>query len=273
MLLGLGVATFFRCILSEEDLFAWGWRIPFIAGLFIGLVGVYIRSHLSESPIYKAAKAEGLLSRTPLRETLTKYRREALMAMVIYINVTAPFYIATVFIKNYMDTLGYKSNQSSVVCTLILITMTAVFPVSAHLSDKIGRKPVLIGGIVALMLSAYPVFVALQSMDYILVILSQMLFAAIIGVYMGPVPTILVELFPTRVRFTGIAISYNMSAAIFGGTAPMVGAALYKITGDELALAYYLTALAVFGLGALYFYYKETYKYDLLADVNDKRIL
>jgi MHS family proline/betaine transporter-like MFS transporter len=87
------------------------------------------------------------------------------------------------------------------------------------------------------------------------------------------VPTILVELFPTRVRFTGIAISYNMSAAIFGGTAPMVGAALYKITGDELALAYYLTALAVFGLGALYFYYKETYKYDLLADVNDKRIL
>lgn len=270
MLLGLGVATLFRYMLSEEDLMAWGWRIPFIAGLFIGLVGLYIRSHLAESPIYKAAKAEGLLSRTPLRETLTKYRGEVLMAIVVYINVTAPFYATTVFIKNYMDTLGYESTQSSIVCTLILVTMTLVFPISAHLSDRIGRKPLLIGGTIALTLTTYPIFLALQSMDYTAAILSQILFAVIIGVYMGPVPTILVELFPTRVRFTGIAISYNVSAALFGGTAPMVGALLYKLTGDEMALAYYLTALAVFGLVILCFY-KETYKYNLSDDIYDIR--
>ena len=124
----------------------------------------------------------------------------------------------------------------------------------------------MIGGIISLILTMYPVFLALKSMDYTLVILSQMLFAALIGVYMGPVPTILVELFPTKVRFTGIAISYNVSAALFGGTAPMVGALLYKLTGDQLALSYYLTALAVIGLGILCFY-KETYRTNLSDDI------
>ncbi|PCJ29519.1 MAG: MFS transporter [Rickettsiales bacterium] len=267
MLLGLIVANVFTYVLSEEDLLSWGWRVPFVAGLFIGLVGLYIRSHLSESPIYKAAKAQGALSRTPLRETLTKYWREVLIAITIYINVTAPFYTTTVFIKNYMQTLGYANEQGSLVCALILITLIITFPISAHISDKIGRKPVIVWASVALVIMIYPIFLALHSMNYVIAILSQVLFAAIVGVYMGPVPTLLVELFPTRVRFTGVAISYNLSAAIFGGTAPMVGAALYQFTGEQISLAYYLTGLAFFCLCTLYFY-KETYRNDLAGDYN-----
>jgi MHS family proline/betaine transporter-like MFS transporter len=266
MLFGLAVASLFRYFLSEEELLSWGWRIPFIAGLFIGLIGLYIRSHLSESPLYKLAKAEGALSRTPLRETLQKYWREVLMAIMLYINVTAPFYTATVFVKSYMESLGYSQNQSSMTCTVILLTMIIAFPISAHISDKIGRKPLLIFGSLALIVSVYPIFLSLNSMNYTLAILSQILFSIIIGIYMGPVPTILVELFPTRVRFTGIAISYNLSAAIFGGTAPMVGALLHKITGNDLSLAYYLITLSIFCLGALCFY-KETYKRNLTNNI------
>ena len=266
MLLGVGVANLFKFMLSEEDLVSWGWRIPFIAGLFIGLVGLYIRMHLSESPIYKAAKAKGFLSRTPLKDTILVYWRELLMAIAVYINVTAPFYTTTVYIKLYMDKLGYGQHQSSMITSIILITMTAVFPISAYISDKIGRKPVIVGASVALILTIYPIFLALCSMDYTLAILSQILFSAILGIYMGPVPTILVELFPTRVRFTGVAVSYNLSAAIFGGTVPMIGTALYQFTGNELALSYYLTALAMICLATLYFY-KETYKYNLTADI------
>jgi MHS family proline/betaine transporter-like MFS transporter len=103
-------------------------------------------------------------------------------------------------------------------------------------------------------------------MNYTLAILSQMLFAAIVGSYMGPIPTLLVELFPTRVRFTGVAISYNLSVAIFGGTIPMVGAALYQFTGEQITFAYYLTALAAISCFSLCFY-KETYKYNLAADI------
>ena len=147
-----------------------------------------------------------------------------------------------------------------------LITMSIMFPISAYISDKIGRKPIIVWSSVALVISIYPIFLALHTMNYTLAILSQIVFSAIVGVYMGPVPTLLVELFPTRVRFTGVAISYNLSAAIFGGTAPIAGAALYKITGEQISLAYYLTGLAVFCLGTLYFY-KETYRNNLSDDI------
>jgi MHS family proline/betaine transporter-like MFS transporter len=266
MLMGVGVANLFTWSMSEQDLLDWGWRIPFILGLLIGFVGLYIRLHLGESPIYKAAKEGGFLSSTPLRETLQKHWGKVLMAIAVYINVTAPFYTTTVFTKYYMQSLGYSEHQGSVACAVILVSMSIMFPISAYVSDRIGRKPVIIFASVLLILFMYPIFVALSSMNYTIAILSQIAFAAIVGIYMGPVPTLLVELFPTRVRFTGVALSYNLSAAIFGGTAPMVGAALYKYTGDQLALAYYLTGLAVFCLIIILFY-KETYKNDLSADM------
>ena len=266
MLLGLLVAQGFTYFLSTEDLTAWGWRIPFVAGLFIGLVGLYIRSHLAESPIYKAAKANGSLSRTPLKETLVVYWREVLLATAVYINVTAPFYTTTVFIKSYMETLGYDKKYATITCGLILVSMSIVLPISAYISDKVGRKPVIVWSSVVLAVSIYPIFLALHSMDFTIALISQIVFASVVGAYMGPIPTLLVELFPTRVRFTGVALSYNLSAAIFGGTAPMVGAALYKATGHQIALAYYLTALSLFGLCMLYFY-KETFKNNLTDDI------
>ncbi len=262
MLMGVGVANAFSYVLSEEDLLSWGWRVPFIFGLVIGLVGLYIRSHLAESPIYKAAKEAGYLSRTPLRETFTKHWRQLLLAIAIYINVTAPFYTTTVFMEHIVHKLGYTREQGSIVCAVILVTMTIIFPISAYISDRIGRKPVIITGSILLILGIYPIFIALASMNYVYAILSQILFAAIIGIYMGPVPTLLVELFPTRVRFTAVAISYNLSAAIFGGTIPMIGATFYKATGTNFALAYYLTGLAIFCLCVIFFY-KETYKNNL----------
>jgi len=266
MLLGLGVANFFAYILSEEDLLSWGWRIPFIAGLFIGLVGVYIRSHLSESPIYKAAKARGALSKAPLRETFSEYWRELLLAIAVYINVAAPFHTSTVFIKNYVQNLGYSQSHVSLLCTVILVTLIIVFPISAYISDKIGRKPVIVASSLALIIFTYPIFLSLHSMNYSLSVISIIAFASIVGTYMGPVPTLLVELFPTRIRFTAVALSYNLSAAIFGGTAPMVGATLHKVTGSQISLAYYLVFLAACCLCTLFFY-KETYKYNLADDI------
>lgn len=266
IILGMIVAQSFVYFLSEEDLWSWGWRVPFIFGLVIGLIGLYIRTHLSESPIYKMAKAKGLLSKTPLRETIVKYWREVLISIALYINVCVPFYTTTVYVKTYMKNLGYDSSNNSIICALILISMTIALPISAYISDRIGRKPVIVWSSIVLLVSAYPVFMALHSMNFTYAVISQVLFAAIIGFYMGPIPTIFVELFPTRVRFTGVAISYNISVAIFGGTTPMVGAALYKITGMQISFAYYFMTLVAFCLLTLYFY-KETYKNNLTADI------
>lgn len=262
MLLGLATANAFSYFMPNEQLVAWGWRIPFIAGLFIGAIGLYIRSHLSESPLYKSAKESGSLSKYPLKETLTRYWLQLIIAIGVYITVTAPFYTATVFIENFMKTLGYSSKQSSLVGSLILVTLIIVLPISAAISDRIGRKPILITSSLALVVLAYPIFKALGSMNYPVALISQLLFAVIIACYMGPVPTLLVEIFPTRVRFTGVALSYNLSAAIFGGSAPMVGMMIMKFTGDKYGMSYYLMTLAVVSLIILRFY-QETYRKNL----------
>ena len=162
MLLGLGTAAGFSYFMSADMLFEWGWRITFIAGLFISSVGLYIRKNLVESPIYKKAKGTGRLARFPLRETLTKYPKELIIALGLYITVTAPFYTSTVFIGNFMQTLGYTNQQSTIVSSIILIVMMIVFPISAYVSDKVGRRPVLIWGIILLILSVYPIFVVLE---------------------------------------------------------------------------------------------------------------
>jgi MHS family proline/betaine transporter-like MFS transporter len=265
MLLGLVTASGFTYFMDQHSLTEWGWRIPFVAGLFIGTIGLYIRKNLSESPLYKQAKEAGRLSKFPLKETFVKYRYELLVAIGLYITVTAPFYTATVFIVNFMKMLGYNQLQSSVVSSVILITMIIVLPISAIISDKIGRRPVLITGIVALILLAYPIFLGLSSMNFTVAIISQIIFAAINAIYMGPIPTVLVEMFPTSVRFTGIALSYNLAAAIFGGSAPVVGMMLAKYTGDNNAIAYYLIGLALLSLFVLKFY-RETYRKDLADD-------
>lgn len=265
MLLGLATASGFRYFMSPDTLNDWGWRIPFVAGLFIGFIGLYIRKNLTESPIYKKAKETGNLSRSPFYETLTKYWLQLLIATGLYVTVTAPFYTATVFIGNFMKTLGYSQQQISIMGCVILITMMIIFPISAAISDKIGRKPVLITGILLMIILIYPVFLGLGSMSFPIAVLSQIIFSGIIAIYMGPIPTVLVEIFPTSVRFTGVALSYNLAAAIFGGSAPMIGMMLTKHTGDQYAISYYLIALALLSSITLKLY-KETYRKDLAGN-------
>lgn len=259
MLFGVATAQAFYHLMPEDYLVDWGWRIPFIAGFFIGVIGLYIRKNLSESPIYKAAKETGNLSERPFREALAKNWSQILIAMGIYATVTAPFYTATVYIKTFMQDLGYSQNQASLTSAVILITMCIVLPIAAAISDVYGRRPLLIIGTWAMIILAYPIFVALGSMNFVAALISQIVFAAINAIYMGCVPTVLVELFPTRVRFTGVALSYNISAAVFGGFATAIGLLLNKMTGDKYAISYYLIILAFATLITLRFY-KETYR-------------
>ncbi|MGV2432022.1 MAG UNVERIFIED_CONTAM: MFS transporter [Rickettsiaceae bacterium] len=248
MLLGTLTAGFMSWVMTPEALFNWGWRIPFVAGLFIGLVGLYIRMNLSESPLYKAARANKELSNAPLSE-LVKYNwPQLLMAVAIYITVTAPFYTSTVYIETFMNKLGYTNTESAVVGSLILITMIIVFPLSAKLSDRIGRRPILLSGCILIAIVSYPMIAVLGELDFISAVVSQIVFAACVAFYMGPVPAVLVESFPTKVRFTGVALSYNLSAAIFGGTAPMVAMILERWTSNKFAIGYYLIILALFTL-------------------------
>lgn len=254
MLFGTCVAHFTQYYFSEAELIEYGWRIPFISGLFIGMIGLYIRSHLAESPVYYAAKKNGNLSPFPVKELMLGHYKELLLAILIYITVTAPFYTATVYITKFMETVGYSAHLAGIAGTLILITMIIILPISALMSDYVGRKPIMVSGALAIMVLTPALLGLLDHSDDTLALASVICFAALSAYYMGPIPTVLVEMFPTRVRFTGVALSYNISAALFGGTAPMVAVKLKEITGNPYALTYYLSALALVTLISLIFY-------------------
>ena len=257
MMFGLAVATVLTNTLNEKSLWDWGWRVPFVSGILIGVIGMYIRIKLEESPIYLQAKSNGNLSSAPITEAIFFYWRKILLSIGLYINVTAQFYAVTILMPNYMISIGYSSYQSNFSCSIALITMMLSFPISAYIADKIGRKPVIKISCVLLTILIYPTFLVINTMNYLFAAIAQVILSVVVAMHMAPVPALLSELFPTRIRLTGIALSSNLSAAIFGGTVPMVGEILYQLTNSNLSISYYLTALAVAGVLIISFY-RET---------------
>ncbi len=264
MIFGSATAYLMHSLIPPEILKAWAWRLPFVLGLGIGIVGFYIRRNLSESPIYVEAKTKGQMATAPIMETIKNNWRELLISMGIYITVTAPFYTLTVYVESFLHkTLGYPATQSTIVNTIGLFVMIIVMPIAAKITDHIGRKPVIAFSSLMLTLAIYPIFKAFGTGDFKLAILAQCGFAFILACYMGPIPTVLVEMFSTRARLTGVSLSYNISAAIFGGTAPMTAIILQQITGNKYAMSIYLAFLTAFSFWVIIEYFKESYQKSL----------
>lgn len=259
-MLGSVVANVFSSM-PEADFTRWGWRVPFLFGIVIGFVGFYIRSQCEESPTYEAAKQDGYLSDSPVKEAFKGHWREMLEAFAIYMTVTMPFYLVAIYFISFNELqLGLEKSESLSVNTINLLFMLVAFPFSAMLSDRIGRKKVLMVVAVLMCLSILPIFTAFEPGNYTQIVMLQGFFALLVGCYLGPVPALLVELFPTSVRYTGMAIPYNLTAAMFGGTTPMVCVWLIEKTGDTVAIAYYVMICCIASLIALAFYKDRTFE-------------
>lgn len=253
----LGSVVFFlvKLPLTEVQFESWGWRIPFILGMGIGFIGFYIRDHCAESPRYEEAKAQGALSKNPIRDAITQEWRHILQGIGIYITVTMPFYLLSAYFITFTEySLGRSKEEALLLNTLNMAILLVLTPFSAWLSDRFGRRRVLGLTAAAFFLFTYPVFSLFMMADFGHIMLAQVLFALMVGMYIGPVPALLVEIFPTRVRYTGMSMSYNVSAALFGGTAPVACQWLVMSTGDNYSIAYYVMLCAAVSLVSLYFY-------------------
>ena len=248
-ILATGFGAAMTGLLSQDQLEAWGWRLPFFAGLLIGPVGYYIRRHLDETSEFKSSD----ISHSPLRETFTDSRKMLAIALGAVILCTVAMY-TILFMPIYATRQLGLSASGSYLATLITGAIQLVLlPVFGAWSDKVGRTPVAIVSAVILTLAAYPLFVWLASSPTLqTLIIVQAVMGVLMAGYMGSLPAFMSELFPTRLRTTGLSISYAFGVALFGGFAPFINAWLIQITGSNVAPSFYLTSAGIVSLVAMF---------------------
>ncbi|MBA4494324.1 MFS transporter [Paenactinomyces guangxiensis] len=260
LLVGSVVATVFTTIFSPQELSAWGWRIPFLLGIIVGIVGLYLRMRIDETPKYKEIAKDTKVSKKPLLDTLKNHPKEILIAIGFTIHWTVSYYLLLTYMPTYISKVVNLPMSLSLLSNVIVITFfISLVPVMGWLSDRLGRKPVLISSTIGFALLSYPLFSLIEHSSFVIILLSQMLLAIFEAAYSGPGPAAIAEVFPTKIRASALSVGYNISVAAFGGTAPFIATYLISATGDNTSPTYYVIACAVISMLVL-FGIKETYK-------------
>lgn len=235
-----------HAVLTSEQMLSWGWRVPFLIAAPVGLIGLYLRLKLSDTPEFEELKASGNVSESPVREALTVNRRQVLQV----IGCGAFQYTAYFFVFVYMETYtqsqlglsGRAASMSTVVCLVAASIMIFVF---ASISDRVGRKPLLYAASVTCVVVTFPVFLLMNMGSLAMVIAGHAILGVTLAMFMAASGAALVEMFPTRVRYAGFSIGFNIAGAIFGGSAAYVATLLISLTGSPLSPSLLIIVTAV----------------------------
>src|SRR5262249_1938292 len=199
------------------------WRLPFLLGVLVGGVGLYIRLGIDETPSFKTLEKGAGVARFPLAEALRFHRRELLTVVGLLWLGAAAFYLVVVYMTTYLsDVIGMPLHSALMINTLSMVVLCVLFPVMGALSDRGGREPRQLLATTGFLGLSYPLFILLSRGDFALCLLAQCVFAVLLAGLFGPMPTMLVEIFATRARYTALSLGYNTALTIFGGGAPLV---------------------------------------------------
>ncbi|MER6003156.1 MFS transporter [Nonomuraea angiospora] len=255
-LLASGLAALLATLL-KEDMASYGWRIPFIVGAVISLVGLWIRKGADETSAVAEEIQRGEVKRPKLFEFLVGYPKAAATIVGITIAGTVAYYTWTSFLPIYAQiTVKFDTAQSLTVGTISLLFFMVLQPLLGMLSDRIGRKPMLITFGVAFVVLPVPLLSTLGN-SFGSLLLVQLIGMVFLGCFTSISAAVNSELFPTRVRAAGAGFPYSLTVALFGGTAPLIGTAL-KDAGNVGVFPYYMSALALISTLVYIFVLKET---------------
>ena len=253
LLLGSLMVAGMYAFMSTEHLHEWGWRIPFLLAAPLGLIGRYIRLRLQETPEFAAQQASHVEKNTPIFELFRNHRKAMLIAFCVACLNAVAFYMILSYMPTYLSTeLGMGKTESFVSATLSLLTYIGFIFFMGKLSDKFGRKTMLITASIVFILATVPLFSALQGASFWAIVAIQIAFGFMLAINDGSLPALLSELFPTDVRYSGFAFTFNCANALLGGTAPLFATWLIQETHSPLAPAWYLIAIAGVSLVALF---------------------
>jgi len=247
-ILATGSFLLLSAIIPEQAFMQWGWRIPFIASAVLVIVGLYIRLKLHETPAFQKVLDKQKEVNIPFKEVITKHTGKLILGTIAAICTFVVFYLTTVFALNWGTTkLGYARGEFLELQLFATLCFAAFIPLSAIFAEKFGRKTTSIGVCIAAAIFGLFFSSMLESGNTLIVFLFLCTGLAIMGLTYGPIGTVLSELFPTSVRYTGSALTFNL-AGIFGASfAPLIATKLAETYG-LYAVGYYLTAASLLSL-------------------------
>ena len=263
LLAGSFLATAMTSTMSQDAMVGWGWRVPFLLAGPLGLIVLYIRTKLADSPVYQSmndalegrqapAAKEGNGWFAPLRELFHNHFKALMISFGACMLNAVGFYAVLTYLPTYLsDTVGMDATQSGTITTICLVAYVFMVFFMGHISDRFGRKKVLIGACVAFITLTVPAFMVLNTASFWPVLIVELAMCATLTANDGTLSSYLTETFPTSVRFTGFAFSFNLANAIFGGTSAFVATGLIALTGSSIAPAWYMVAVAVIALVAM----------------------
>jgi MFS transporter, MHS family, shikimate and dehydroshikimate transport protein len=244
LLLSTAVFSVFSSSLSEPAFLSWGWRVPFLVSVLLVAVGVFVRVRILETPSFARVKEMGRESRVPLIDLFREHPREVLIGMGIRFAQNVVFYLYSVFVLSYGETtLGYP--RQTMLRGLMVASLFGLFsiPFWSHLSDRIGRRPVYIGGTILSMLVAFPFFWLMERGLVVLPLVLGMTFGH--DMMYGPLAAWLSELFGARVRYTGASLAYQLTSVVAGGLSPFIATLLLARYGSAAVAGYVIACCAI----------------------------
>jgi MHS family proline/betaine transporter-like MFS transporter len=248
---GVGAAAVLTWLLPRGVLEAWGWRLAFLAALPLGLTGLYLRLRLDETPPFRDVQRARALAPRPVTRTLRAYPGRVMIGFGLVAAASLTFNTFFIFLPSQLvSALHVPQSRTFGAALLGLALVTAASPALGQLSDRIGRRPLLAAGTLALLAFTLPAYLLICRAGPVGLLVGYLLVGSALSCMV--LPSFLSELFPTPVRSTGLAVTYGLASALFGGTAPFLATLLVKRTGNLLVPAYYATAVTLAAsIGAL----------------------
>lgn len=255
--LGAGVVVLISTLLGEEQFLEWGWRVPFFLALPLGMIGLYLRHALEETPAFQQhvekleqGDREGLARgpRVSFKEVATKHWRSLMTCIGVVAVTNVTYYMLLTYMPSYLShNLHYSENHGVLIIIAIMVGMLFVQPLIGFVSDKIGRRPFIICGSVGLFFLAVPAFYLINSGKLGLIFAGLLMLAVLLNFFIGVMASTLPAMFPTHIRYSALASAFNVSVLIAGLT-PTAVAWLVESTNNLYMPAYYLMVIAIVGL-------------------------
>ena len=247
--MGAGFVTLFTIVLGDAAMLSWGWRLPFLIAGPLGLIGLYLRTRLQDTPLFLELEKKKLVEASPLKTLIKKHWTSILHLIGIVVLLNVADYIVITYLETYLkDTIGFTGNTPLVIILLTIVFMLILIVPIGILSDRIGRKPILLTSCLAFLVLPIPAFSIMESAkddrNALQLGLGVVMIALPLVLFLAVVASTLPAMFPTQERYGGFSIGYSLSTAAFGGTASYVVSSLVSNTGNTMWPAYYLMGAA-----------------------------